>query len=255
MSQMIDAGGDPRAEVMHLYLEASAQAFADRAGWLGPGGTSNMTPDQVLDESRLRNLAPNLGKGPHQPSATLRPTPEALVEPAGGTGFVVGDRYGNAVACSFTMNGLFGSGRMAPGTGMVLAAPPPGNLSVSPVAVLVASEGSGRFYFAAAGGDGAAAATSVARVLFEVLDNDTSLAEAMELGRVHHNGLPDVSFAEERIPVDLLQSLTQKGHDVRTLAAMGLVNAFYCPDSLPKGSSTCQVENDSRGFGLTQRAE
>ena len=92
-------------------------------------------------------------------------------------------------------------------------------------------------------------------MLFEVLDNNTSLAEAMELGRVHHNGLPDVSFAEERIPVDLLQSLTQKGHNVRTLAAMGLVNAFYCPDSLPKGSSTCQVENDSRGFGLTQRAE
>lgn len=255
MSQMLDAGGDPRAEVLHLFLEASAQAFADRAGWLGPGGTSNMPLDQVLDEGRLRGLAPDLGQGGHRAAATLRPTPEALVEPAGGTGIVVGDRYGNAVACSFTMNGLFGAGRMAPGTGMVVAAPPPGGLSVSPVAVLVASEGSGRFYFAAAGGDGAAAATSVARVLFEVLDDAVSLPEAMELGRVHHNGLPDVAFAEERIPIDLLQSLTQKGHDVRTLPAMGLVNAFFCPGSLDKRPDTCQVESDSRGFGLTQRAE
>jgi gamma-glutamyltranspeptidase/glutathione hydrolase len=255
ISQMLNAGGDARGEVLHLFLEASAQAFADRAGWLGPGGTSTIPADQVLDESRLRGLAPDLGQGNHRAAASLHPTPEALIEPAGGTGFVAGDRYGNAVACSFTMNGLFGSGRMAPGTGMVMAASPPGYLSVSPVAVLVASEGSGRFYFAGAGGDGAAAATSVARVLFEVLDNKVSLAEAMELGRVHHNGLPDVAFAEERIPIDLLQALTQRGHDVRTLPAMGLVNAFWCPDSLPKGSSTCQVESDSRGFGLTQRAE
>ncbi|HKY94460.1 MAG TPA: hypothetical protein VJL84_04100, partial [Kiloniellales bacterium] len=90
---------------------------------------------------------------------------------------------------------------------------------------------------------------------FEVLDNKTSLAEAMELGRVHHNGLPDVAFAEERIPVDLLQSLTQRGHSVRTLSAMGLVNAFYCPESLDKRGDLCQVDSDSRGFGLTQRAE
>jgi len=246
LTDMLDAGGDSSAEVLHLFVEASAQAFADRSGWLGPGGTSNLPVDQVLDTSRLRGLAPNLGQGNHQPSATLRPPPEALVEPAGGTGFV---------ACSFTMNGLFGSGLMAPGTGMVLAAPPPGNLSVSPVAVLVASEGSGRFYFAAAGGDGAAAATAVTRVLFETLDNDQSLSQAMELGRVHHNGLPDVAFAEERIPVDLLQSLTQRGNSVRTLPAMGLVSAFYCRDALNPAGRDCVAESDSRGFGLSQRAE
>jgi len=255
MSDMLDAGGDPQAQVLHYFLEASAQAFADRAGWLGPGGSSNMSYAQVLDASRIRGLAPSLGQGNHHPADTLRPTPEALVEPAGGTGFVAGDRYGNAVACSFTMNGIFGAGVMAPGTGMVLAAPPPGNLAVSPVAVLVGSEGSGRFYFAAAGGDGAAAATAVTRVLFEVRDNDQSLSQAMELGRVHHNGVPDVAFAEERIPMDLLQSLTQRGFNVRTLPAMGLVNAFYCMDSLNPAGRDCVAETDSRGFGLSQRAE
>jgi gamma-glutamyltranspeptidase/glutathione hydrolase len=255
LAEMLDAGGDAQAEVLHLFLEASAQAFADRAGWLGPGGASTLPPEQVLDTSRLRGLAPNLGEGQHHAAASLRPTPQALVEPAGGTGFVAGDRFGNAVACSFTMNGLFGSGRMAAGTGLVLAAPPPQGLAVSPVAVLVASEGSGRFYFAAAGGDGAAGATALTRVLFEVLDNSRSLAEAVDLGRVHHNGVPDVAFAEERVPVDLLQALTQRGHNVRTLPAMGLVNAFYCPEALATRGDLCQVENDPRGFGLTQRAE
>jgi gamma-glutamyltranspeptidase/glutathione hydrolase len=40
------------------------------------------------------------------------------------TGLVVVDRDGMAVSCVFTMNNLFGTGRIAPGTGIVLAAAP-----------------------------------------------------------------------------------------------------------------------------------
>ncbi|WP_237217853.1 gamma-glutamyltransferase, partial [Falsiroseomonas oryziterrae] len=39
-------------------------------------------------------------------------------------GLLVVDREGMAVACSFTMNNLFGTGRVAPGTGVLLAAAP-----------------------------------------------------------------------------------------------------------------------------------
>ena len=34
------------------------------------------------------------------------------------------DRNGNSVACALTMNNLFGTGRIAPGTGILLAASP-----------------------------------------------------------------------------------------------------------------------------------
>ncbi len=52
--------------------------------------------------------------------------------PAGGslpllpasTGFAVLDKDGNSVACALTMNNLFGTGRVAPGTGILLAASP-----------------------------------------------------------------------------------------------------------------------------------
>jgi len=40
------------------------------------------------------------------------------------TALTVFDRNGGAVTCVFTMNNLFGTGRMAPGTGMLLAAAP-----------------------------------------------------------------------------------------------------------------------------------
>lgn len=39
-------------------------------------------------------------------------------------GLVAFDRRGNAVSCAFTMNNLFGTGRMAPGMGFLLAAAP-----------------------------------------------------------------------------------------------------------------------------------
>jgi gamma-glutamyltranspeptidase/glutathione hydrolase len=40
------------------------------------------------------------------------------------TSFVVVDRKGGAVACALTLNNLFGTGRIAPGTGILLAASP-----------------------------------------------------------------------------------------------------------------------------------
>jgi len=40
------------------------------------------------------------------------------------TGWVTLDRDGNSVACTATMDNLFGTGRIAPGTGILLAAAP-----------------------------------------------------------------------------------------------------------------------------------
>jgi gamma-glutamyltranspeptidase/glutathione hydrolase len=48
----------------------------------------------------------------------------ALPSLPASTSFVVVDRKGGAVACALTMNNLFGTGRVAPGTGILLAASP-----------------------------------------------------------------------------------------------------------------------------------
>jgi gamma-glutamyltranspeptidase/glutathione hydrolase len=48
----------------------------------------------------------------------------ALPSLPASTSFLVVDRKGGAVACALTMNNLFGTGRIAPGTGILLAASP-----------------------------------------------------------------------------------------------------------------------------------
>ncbi len=72
---------------------------------------------------------------------------------APGTGFVVLDSYGGAVACAVSANGLFGTGRMAPGTGMLLAAAPSGAPPAVPV-MLVNPNNDEVHFAAAAGGSG-----------------------------------------------------------------------------------------------------
>lgn len=246
MAEEADFGGETGAAALHIFLEASAQAFADRAGWLGAGGQATRPAGEVLQNPV------ELDDERHRPSTSLNPQPAQVIEPSGGTGFVAADRFGNGIACSLTMNGLFGAKRMAPGTGMVLAAPPPGGLSISPVAVLVGSR-SGRLYLGASGGDGAAAATAVARVLLELQEQGASLEQALAAGRVHHNGLPDAAFVEERVPAEQQQALRQRGHEVLVLPALGLVNAFWCEGSLTN-QGNCEIGADPRGFGLSEIA-
>jgi gamma-glutamyltranspeptidase/glutathione hydrolase len=71
------------------------------------------------------------------------------------TSFTVLDRQGGAVACALTMNNLFGTGRIAPGTGVVLAASP----AAKPAPLLAAGIAwRDRAFRAAVGGTGQNAA-------------------------------------------------------------------------------------------------
>jgi gamma-glutamyltranspeptidase/glutathione hydrolase len=78
------------------------------------------------------------------------PAPALPALPA-STSFVVVDSSGMSVACALTMNNLFGTGRIAPGTGIVLAASP----TAKPTPLLAAGIAWGdRAFRAAVGGSG-----------------------------------------------------------------------------------------------------
>jgi len=242
-----DAGERP-----HLFAEASMRSFADRSHWLKPDGSSAIPPDQILDGSHLSDLMASYAADKATPAASLNPPPlPAHAENPWAASIVTADRAGNAVACNFTLNDLFGSGRMLPGTGMVLAAAPnqtgqdPYNLG----AMMYTSRAGGSFFYAAAASGGVAAPTALAQVFLAAAEDKEPLVTAIAAHRIHHNGSPDVVFYEPGTDPALLQDLTQHGHQLQQASILGRVQAIWCPRSSRNQDVGCQAAADPRGDG------
>ena len=136
----------------------------------------------------------------------------ALPNLPASTSFAVLDRHGNAVVCALTMDNLFGTGRIAPGTGMVLAAAP--NSSGLPLlAAGLVWNANIRGFRAMVGGSGQDAA---------------SLAVAV--------GLNDALHGNRAMP--------------RPVPEPGRANAVSCTRYLPDSEETCTWATDPRGNGL-----
>src|SRR5258708_5840733 len=108
----------------HLFAQASVRAWLDRQRWLARDLNVTPSPPEIVAEERTK--APMAS---YQPARrTWRRGLQVQAEPgrddAAATSFVVVDREGSAVSCTVTADGLFGAGRVAPGTGLVLAAAP-----------------------------------------------------------------------------------------------------------------------------------
>jgi gamma-glutamyltranspeptidase/glutathione hydrolase len=242
-----DAGERP-----HLFAEASMRTFADRSHWLKPDGSSATAPDQILDGSHLSDLMASYASDKATPAASLNPPPlPAHAENPWAASIVTADKDGNAVACNFTLNDLFGSGHMLPGTGVVLAAAPnqtgqdPFNLG----AMIYTSRAGGSFFYAAAASGGVTAPTALAQVFLAAANDKQPLETAIAAHRIHHNGSPDVVFYEPGTDPALLQDLTQHGHQLQQASILGRVQAIWCPSSSKNQDVGCQAAADPRGDG------
>lgn len=151
-------------------------------------------------------------------------TPEAGKAIMPGTGFVVLDSTGSAVVCGLSTQGVFGNGRMLPGTGVVAAAAPGingGPPAVAPALLINPNVNEVRFGGVAAGGPEAPAA--VIATLLGTYQDGRKLSEVVE--RPAPAATPQAQLAPTRI------------------------NAFYC-DSGAHNFKSCRIATDPRGFGL-----
>jgi len=245
------AGSDERP---HLFVEAAMRAFADRAGWLAPDGSVGRNPAELASPEHAKQLMAGYDPGKATPPGALNPPAVERPENPWATSFLVVDAQGNAVACNLTMNDLFGTGRMVPGTGIILAPAPNargvGAISLTPV--MMTSDGSGATYFVGAASGGPTAATTMVNLVLNTMIEGQSLEQAMPAKRVHHGGAPDVVLYEEGIDPAILASLTQRGHQVAPAGIIGRAAALACTPSHDKGGQTCSAKIDGRTDGLAQ---
>ena len=128
------------------------------------------------------------------------------------SGFTVLDRNGMAVTCALTMDNLFGTGRIAPGTGMLLAASP-SSTGLPMLSAAIAWNPNVRGFRAAIAGSG---------------QEGAALAVAAGI----NNALRSASAMPAAVPDP------------------GRANAIACSRYLPDSDGTCTWATDPRGFGL-----
>ncbi len=148
------------------------------------------------------------------------------------------DRFGNAVANTYTLNLSYGVGLIAEGTGVLLnnelddfaAAPGAPNAfglvgyeanepgpnkrplsSMTPTIVLR----HGKPFIVTGSPGGSRIITAVLQVLLNVIDHRMTIAEAVQAPRIHHQWLPDETMVEAGVPAELVKALQARGHNVK----------------------------------------
>jgi gamma-glutamyltranspeptidase / glutathione hydrolase len=111
--------GDAGVQGKHLVIEALRRAYRDRAAYLGDPDFVRVPGWWLLSTGYARALAAGIDPQRATPSASLPPGQPSPQGPQ-TTHFSVLDAEGNRVAATLSINLPFGSGFMAPGTGVLL---------------------------------------------------------------------------------------------------------------------------------------
>lgn len=233
---------------LHLITETMKHAFADRAAHLGD-------PDFVhvpIRKLTAKEYAAWI-RGRIAPDKTRPPTFYGYynynAEKGGTTHFSVIDRFGNAVACTQSVNTRFGSKLLAAKTGIVLNnemddfaihaetgnayglignranSLEPKKRPLSSMAPTIILNGDRpELVVGAAGGPRIINATL--QTILNVLDFKMPVKQAVEAPRVHHQWMPERLSVEAKVDVELKKALEQRGHAIREQNALGVVQAI-----------------------------
>lgn len=225
------------SEYYHLLVEAMRRAYADRAEYMGDTDFGSVPIDGLIEK----------GYGERQRS-TINPEHASLSgeigagKPAGyesiqTTHFTIVDAAGNAVSNTYTLNGWFGSGVVAKGTGVLLnnemddftSKPGQPNMfgaiqsernaiaprkrplsSMTPTFVL---RPDGSLYFAIGTPGGTTIMNTVLQIISHVIDHGMNLQEAIDSPRIHHQWMPDEICDEPLgLSADTRRALEDRGH-------------------------------------------
>jgi|TARA_Y100000031_G_scaffold136792_1_gene161186 gamma-glutamyltranspeptidase/glutathione hydrolase len=248
------------AEREHLMAEVIGIAYAGRGRWLRNDGSLAVDPASLVSEDSLENLISGFKPERHVSFGNSGASPGGDPGSSTGTGFVIVDREGSAVACSLTLNNPFGTGKVARGMGVLLGALP-GPLGRGPdslAVMLLINNVHNIFYFGLASSGGAVAPSVLAGVATRTLmgRKKETLEIALAAKRLYNSGNPDLTYYEQGMDTSIIDDLSKRGHRLSPVPAMGKVNGVFCSTGVPnKEDLSCSMRPDPRGFGLAAGAE
>jgi gamma-glutamyltranspeptidase/glutathione hydrolase len=262
---------------VHLVAEAEKIAYRLRALYMGdidyyPTPSRGLTAPEYID--RLNELIDMSRVLP------VRKLDSTDLSPEGGVGaseqtthFSIVDKWGNAVANTYTLNGIFGSGVTVAGAGFLMnnemddfsIKPGHANLyglvgskanaiepgkrmlsSMSPTIVLKDD----RLFMVVGSPGGSKIPTTVLQVISNVVDFHMPLEEAVAERRFHNQYLPDKIYIEERALADpVVEALRSMGHNVQVRTDIGDIQVILIENGRHGSGSQTNENGRHEGSG------
>jgi gamma-glutamyltranspeptidase/glutathione hydrolase len=228
--------GPGSSDTIHLLVESQRRAFADRAEFMGDADFVKVPVEGLISKKYAGELVKTIDPNHATPSAKIRAGKPMAAESTETTHFTVIDEEGNVVSNTYTLNGGYGSGATARGTGVLLnnemddftskpgvpnaygllqsennaIAPRKRPLSaMTPTIVLK----DGKVWFAIGSPGGPTIINTVLQVIVNVVDFGMNIQQAIDAPRFHHQWMPDrIQFEPLGINRDTRSALERKGH-------------------------------------------
>lgn len=224
------------AETTRLMVEAMRHAYVDRNTALGDPDFVDNPVSKLTSKGYAETI--RAGIDPYRAGVSADLTPAGFAESTETTHYSIIDKDGSAVAVTYTLNGAFGTGKVAEGTGILLNnemddftmkpgvpnlyglvqgaanAIEPGKAPLSSMSPTIVSKDGEPFMVIGSPG-GSRIITITLEAIMNVIDHGMNLQEAIDAPRIHHQWLPDRVFIEPRaLSPDTLRILAGEGYRV-----------------------------------------
>ena len=205
------------AETVHAMVEAMRHAYVDRNTALGDPDFVDNPVEKLSDKAYAKEIRDKIN--PFKAGISQELMPKGFAESKETTHYSIVDDEGNAVAVTYTLNGSFGAGVVAPGTGILLnnemddftAKPGVPNLyglvqgeanAIAPKKTPLSSMSptilskDGKPFMVIGSPGGARIITITLEAIVNVIDHGMNIQEAIDAPRIHHQWLPDKVYME-----------------------------------------------------------
>lgn len=243
--------GFASSPTIHLMAEAMRYAYADRSEFMGDPDFVNVPVAKLISKEYAKAIHALIQKNKDMatPSKDVRPG-MAMKEGNNTTHYSVVDKWGNAVAVTYTINTSYGSCAAVMGAGFLLnnqmddfsakAGVPNayglvGNdansivplkrplSSMSPTIVLK----DGKLFMVVGSPGGSRIITTTLQTISNVIDHKMTISEAVMAPRIHMQWVPDELRVEKYgLAKDVEKALAAMGYTIAVREPMGDVNAI-----------------------------
>ncbi len=237
------------AQTVHLLTEAMRRAYADRARHLGdPDFNPAMPVTRLISKEYATDI-----RGTIDPAEASTSTPTSFEWPSESpetTHLSVVDAQRNAVSLTYTLEFGYGSRIVVPGAGFLLnnemgdfngsagltnaegligtepnLAGPGKRMLSSMTPTILAKDG--HLFMVTGSPGGRTIINTVLQTILNVVDFGMNVQEAIDVGRFHHQWLPDrIRHERHGLSPDTLSLLEDRGHRLQEVAAQGNVQAI-----------------------------